>query len=355
MTLTALIAFSFVNQDKIDPNETAKRLAVKLRSAKGLSYSVKSFNTKAGKTEPFMAITAKVRRPNLIFAESERQCWYSNGVENIEFYPLDKEYVKRPLDPTGMWLPMGTGLLDFCAPSIYKPNYQRGSYKQFEGKRTICLESDEPEVPGLILKIYLDPTTLVPAGWEQVTADSTLKAIYTKIDLGTEHPLEAFKWTPPKDAVDGATVKRVSTLLTIGATAPKLQLKDVNGKPITMEKLLNGKKGLLINFWYYGCGYCQKEFPHLKEFYAKAKKQGLEILLINSGNDSIPVIKTFLDKAKLTMPVGVNGKEAVKAYGVQSFPTNYVVDSSGKIIYRSRGFSEDEFKSLASAAEALCK
>jgi hypothetical protein len=37
-----------------------------------------------------------------------------------------------------------------------------------------------------------------------------------------------------------------------------------------------------------------------------------------------------------------------KAYGVQAYPTNYLVDADGKIVWRSVGFDEDGLRKALS-------
>ncbi|MEQ1823789.1 MAG: redoxin domain-containing protein [Fimbriimonadaceae bacterium] len=350
--LPALALTAFLTQQP-DPALIMQKLSQRLSEAKGLTYEVKTTTIKAGKEKPFMRVKARAMRPNLVSGESEIQCWYSDGNTSVEFAPMEKEYINREVDKTGFWLPMGNGLLSFCAPSIYKPNYTRAKNVTFNNKAVICLEMDEPEVPGLVAKLYIDPKTWLPTGWEQVTADSILRAIYISIDTEKTYAPESFRWTPPKDAIDSAKVKRVSKLLAVGKAAPMLAFKDVNGKTIDMKRMLKGKKGLLLNFWYYGCGWCQREFPHLQSLYASAQKNGLGVLTINAGEDTIAQIKALTKAAKLTLPIATNGQTAVKQYGVEAFPTNYLLNANGKIVYRNAGYGEESFAALIEAIKGL--
>lgn len=286
-------------------------------------------------------------------ARSDANCWYSDGKVSREFSPQHKQYINREVDPTGYWLPSGSGLLSFCAPSVFTPSYSRAKYTKYRGDEAICIEHDEKEVPGLVAKIFIDPTTWLPLGWEQVTADRVQGGYYTSINTETTYPPEFFRWTPPSDAVDIAKVKRVSKLLPTNTAAPMLTFKDLAGKTVSMKSLLKGKKGLILNFWYYGCGWCQKEFPHLQELYTNARKQGLEVLLVNRGDDSAKVVNKFLKATKFTMPVALTGKEAVKKYGVVAFPTNYVINPEGKIVYVAEGYGENLFADMVAAVRKL--
>jgi peroxiredoxin/outer membrane lipoprotein-sorting protein len=338
---------------KLEPMAIWQKLADRVSKAKGLTYEVQCSRIKGGVEKKTEFIKVRAMRPNWVIAESDQQCVYANGKDYFDFLPRAKIYSKRQIDPTGVWLPSGSGLLSFCAPSVFKPSYARASEAIFLGQKVVCIEHDEEMVPGLVAKIFINPKTWLPVGWEQGTADSIDRGFYSKIDTDTIHPASLFTWTPPSDAVDDAKVKRVSKLLALNTPAPLLNFKDPDGRNISMSKMLKGKKGLLLSFWFYGCGWCQKEMPMVQKLYTEAKQKGLEVILVNRGDDSLNVIKKFLKTTKYTMPVAANGGDAVKAYGVEAFPTNYLLDSSGKVVYRQSGYGEDLFEEMSAVVKGL--
>jgi hypothetical protein len=61
-------------------------------------------------------------------------------------------------------------------------------------------------------------------------------------------------------------------------------------------------------------------------------------------SDSAEVINKYVAEGKFTFKIVMGGSGSNyalgKAYGVQAYPTNYLVDSDGKIIWRSVGFDE---------------
>ena len=80
-------------------------------------------------------------------------------------------------------------------------------------------------------------------------------------------------------------------------------------------------------------------------------------LIAVNGIDSDEVINKYIQEKKFTFQIGMADKKeggatydvAVK-YGVSAYPTNYVVDSSGKVIWRGIGFNEQAIrKALADA------
>lgn len=55
-------------------------------------------------------------------------------------------------------------------------------------------------------------------------------------------------------------------------------------------------------------------------------------------------IQKYVRQGKFTFPIVMGGDGAQytlgKAYGVQAYPTNYLVDASGKVAWRGVGFDE---------------
>jgi peroxiredoxin len=86
--------------------------------------------------------------------------------------------------------------------------------------------------------------------------------------------------------------------------------------------------------------------PHLRELYARLRPQGFQLIAVNEGDPA----KTILDYAKterLTFPMvrdDTSGHDITKRYGVQAFPTSYVLDGNGKIVATFVGFDEAGMK-----------
>lgn len=75
-----------------------------------------------------------------------------------------------------------------------------------------------------------------------------------------------------------------------------------------------------------------------------------------NGFDNKDVIKKYIDENKFTFKVGLAGKNVGAAYdiagkyGVQAYPTNYLLDPTGKVLYRSVGFNEAGLRSALKKA-----
>lgn len=131
-------------------------------------------------------------------------------------------------------------------------------------------------------------------------------------------------------------------LLDAGAKAPAFDLEAVGGGRIALGPMLQGRKALLINFWFIGCHPCRQELLQLQQLYDECKDKGLAVVAINCG-DASEEIGPFLKGKGLTFPVALAGegdKEISRWYGVRGFPTTYIVGPDGRIITRDTGFSE---------------
>jgi peroxiredoxin len=90
------------------------------------------------------------------------------------------------------------------------------------------------------------------------------------------------------------------------------------------------------------------ELPRLESLYAKYKDRGFEIVAVE-GRRMEELAKKFIEENGLTYHFVQDGKDekAVvgKVYKVYGFPTTFVIDRNGKVIYSHLGFSPgDEVK-----------
>jgi peroxiredoxin/outer membrane lipoprotein-sorting protein len=160
-------------------------------------------------------------------------------------------------------------------------------------------------------------------------------------DIKLNPPLTAaqFAYTPPA----GYSLRDTSNeakLLAMGSKAPDFKLPGAFGGSYSLKELSKGKKATLISFWFQNCGPCRMELPHLAEQYPTLKKRGLVILAINTDDSAKDVQKVIFDD-KLNFPVAVamdTRDKIINAYKIEAFPTAYLLNSDGKIVWRRVGY-----------------
>ena len=130
-----------------------------------------------------------------------------------------------------------------------------------------------------------------------------------------------------------AAAKKVRAGLKAGAKFPDFQVKDLEGKPLSIANYKG--KVVLIDFWATWCGPCVAELPNVLAAYDKYHKDGFEIIGISLDSDQTKLEKFIKDK-KMTWPQFFDGKgwknELGQKYGVNSIPATYLLNGEGIII-----------------------
>ena len=87
------------------------------------------------------------------------------------------------------------------------------------------------------------------------------------------------------------------------------------------------------------------ELPRLKPLYEKYRDKGLEIVVIDRRNDTENALQ-FIEENELPYRFFENGEDeeevVSKLFGVRVFPTSFVIDENGKVMYMHIGFDEGD-------------
>jgi thiol-disulfide isomerase/thioredoxin len=137
------------------------------------------------------------------------------------------------------------------------------------------------------------------------------------------------------------------TLAANEATAPNFVGLGAwfNSAPLTIADLRG--KVVLVNFWTYGCSNCVNTLPHVTELYAKYKDRGLVVVGIHTPEfpfeRSAANVQAALKRHGITYPVAQdNDSKTWEAYHNQYWPSQYIVDQQGKIVFHHDGEGQYE-------------
>jgi peroxiredoxin len=180
-----------------------------------------------------------------------------------------------------------------------------------------------------------------------------IKTDFENIRVNPEMPKEN-TWYYPSYQNEYHLAKKQNDLpvLSAGSIAPEWKLKLLNEDKTLSSNDLKGKV-ILLDFWIKNCNGCIESIPYLKNIQEKYKNDDFVLISINSY-DSVEKLNWFSEKYQLNYPVLINGKSVADKYGVYAFPTIFVIDKTGKIIYND-GAGADEDKIEAILKKALGK
>ena len=124
----------------------------------------------------------------------------------------------------------------------------------------------------------------------------------------------------------------------VGNDFIEVKMPDAEGQEIALSDVVKANKVTLLDFWASWCRPCMGEVPYLLADYAKYHDKGFEIYGISLDNNKNAWVNTIADKGMTWVNVSILGgweAPAVKDYAVSSIPTNFLIDSEGKIIAKN--------------------
>lgn len=120
----------------------------------------------------------------------------------------------------------------------------------------------------------------------------------------------------------------------VGEAAPEIAAFDLQGNQVQLNHW-KGKK-ILLTFWSETCGACVAELKMLSQW-DKEYPNKVQIVAINVDGDNADTLKA-VEKHQLEMPVLKDQmKITAERYMLLGTPTAFVIDQTGKILYKFEG------------------
>ena len=143
-------------------------------------------------------------------------------------------------------------------------------------------------------------------------------------------------------------------IVSVGDMAPDFEMEFTDGQKTQLSELRGNI--VILQFTASWCSVCRLEMPHLeKDVWQKYKDQN--VLLIGVDRDEpLETVIAFQKKIGATYPLALDpganifGLFANKEAGVTR---NVVIDKTGKIVFLTRLFEEEEYQEMLSVLKRL--
>lgn len=146
-------------------------------------------------------------------------------------------------------------------------------------------------------------------------------------------------------------------LVKIGQQVPDFQMTTTDGKTIKIADLKG--KVIMLQFTASWCGVCRKEMPHIEtDIWNKYKNDKNFALFGIDLDEPVEKVKEFAKQIPVTYPLVLDPKGGIfyqfaeKGAGVTR---NVIIDKTGKIVYMTRLYKEEEFAEMKSVIAGLLK
>ncbi|MCS7080673.1 MAG: redoxin domain-containing protein [Chloracidobacterium sp.] len=346
-----------------EADKLLKEVAVATRSAKTLLADITLTQSDGGPVTTTPG-TVMLKKPNLARIELGEPFNYTIASDGKNVWLVERaknRYQKNDADPNGkglasfLYIPVGTffdpDFRGFINPSIKETRLAGKEKVDGETYQVVEVIGDEPY--DFTLKCYIGANKLITrTALQMKLGDKTLTfgAVLTNVKVNEYLPDDSFAYAPPKEAVLYDLSDPAGKLVPVGEKAYRFTVPTPTGERLSLEELSKGKKAVLVNFWFYGCAPCREEFPKLQKLYDELKDKGLEVVAINF-NDSPETILKYVKDNKFTFLIGMSQETeqgtkdpVLNEYRVIAYPTNYLLDADGKVVWRGVGFDEKEVR-----------
>jgi len=136
--------------------------------------------------------------------------------------------------------------------------------------------------------------------------------------------------------------------------APDFELTDLSGNSVRLSDYRG--KTVVMNFWATWCRVCRAEMPQVEKFYQKNKDGDIVVISVNATSQerSAAVVEKYAGEERISFPIALDPQgDVLQQYGVNAFPTTYIIDPSGKVQNRFLGaLSYDDMTKAAKKANS---
>ncbi|MDP0501900.1 MAG: TlpA disulfide reductase family protein [Verrucomicrobiota bacterium JB022] len=134
------------------------------------------------------------------------------------------------------------------------------------------------------------------------------------------------------------------------------EVRDLEGNPVSLASLAEGKKAVLLDFWASWCGPCIRLMPELKQRAASLSAQGIYVAGMNTDEeDPLNKAKQTQEQHGMDMPWLVEAEvpELSGELYIDSIPRMVLLSPEGKVLYNGHPMDEALGDALAKLGVTL--
>lgn len=135
----------------------------------------------------------------------------------------------------------------------------------------------------------------------------------------------------------------------IGTQYPEYSFTTVSGETISSSDTKG--KVVLINLWFKDCAPCRAEMEWFNELY-DSLRTNTNFRFISIARETMEVLPGYIDFFHLSYPI-VSLVDCDKYNLIGGFPTNIIIDKTGKVAYYKGGGPSDRAKARTEVLENL--
>jgi thiol-disulfide isomerase/thioredoxin len=199
----------------------------------------------------------------------------------------------------------------------------------------VCLSTGR-QIPADSLDFYLGTGNLIPEPF--INDRKEVKAFVLRTASEQEKGMMMRMSAP--EPVDLANESISGSLPLRNLKNKEVQLSDFNPKK---EKIT------VINFWFIECKPCKMEIPDLNKLVEKYKDYDVEFLAIALNKPD--QLKDFLKKTDFDYTVLSIEEQKTMALGIQGYPTHFILNRQGQVVYKAIGLEPGSIDKLDKAIE----